>query len=233
MPKLTGQQKVFAQEYIRSGFDRLQAIKAAGYSEKNYASIACRLLKKSQIIAEIDRLFDQVEQKCTVEVEEIVRELRKIAFAPIRGHIGQADRLRALDLLGRYKSMWTDRLEINPEREAAKAAMEADEAERLAKLAHQRTEQESKEPIKQPKPPKLFRPDEQSDEQPSEQPDDEQPVSLPGPGPEPKPELAPEPKPKPKPKPAAKVAGSRTVRRYTGGKPKYGRIKASEAASNS
>ena len=109
MPKLTDQQKVFVAEYIRSGFDRQQAAKAASYSKKNWPSIVCKLLQKSQIKAEIDRLFEQIEQKSTVEAEEIIKELRKLAFAPISERVGNADRLRALELLGKYLAMWSEK----------------------------------------------------------------------------------------------------------------------------
>ena len=109
MPKLTDQQKTFVAEYIRSGFDRQQAAKAASYSKKNWPSIVCKLLQKSQIKAEIDRLFEQIEQKSTVEAEEIIKELRKLAFAPISERVGNADRLRALELLGKYLAMWSEK----------------------------------------------------------------------------------------------------------------------------
>ena len=109
MARLTDQQKTFVAEYIRSGFDRQQAAKAASYSKKNWPSIVCKLLQKSQIKAEIDRLFEQIEQKSTVEAEEIIKELRKLAFAPISERVGNADRLRALELLGKYLAMWSER----------------------------------------------------------------------------------------------------------------------------
>ncbi len=165
MPRLTDQQKIFAAEYVRSGFDRQQACKLARYSETTWESQACRLLKRPQIKAEIDRLLSTLwDEKDTVEATEIIKELRKIAFSPLK--LSNSDKIRALELLGKWKCMWTDQLAINPEAEAAKEAKFMSEAEqlRLNREARERCEQLSSEPEQQTIP--FVRPDE-----PVEQPE--------------------------------------------------------------
>lgn len=130
MPRLTDKQKTFAQEYVRSGFDRLQAIKEAGYSERSWESIACRLLQKEQIKREIDRLLGEAEEKCTIEASEIIQELRKIAFAPVSERVNNSDRLKALELLGRTKAMWSDKvIHQDSEKEVKRRARTKEENE--------------------------------------------------------------------------------------------------------
>jgi len=108
MSKLNDKQKLFAQEYVKSGFDLRASAINAGYSAKSAGSLASRLVRKPQVKAEIDRLMVQVEERCTVTAAEIVSTLRKIAFAPWSERINATDRLRALELLGRYLAMFTD-----------------------------------------------------------------------------------------------------------------------------
>ena len=128
MPKLTEQQRNFARLYVKNGFDQSAAAIQAGYSPKHASSQASHLLNKPQIKAEIDRLCEQIEEKTTVEVAEILQALRKIAFASQSKRVTNSERLKALELLGRYKSIFSDRLaigvdkvepiEMTPEQEA-------------------------------------------------------------------------------------------------------------------
>ncbi len=130
MATLTPQQKKFVEVYLSSGFDRHKAIAEAGYSVKNADSIACKLLKKSQIQREIDQYFDQQVEKTSVEVGEIIQQLRRIAFAPASGRVTNSDRIRACEVLGKVLGLFKDGLavgvcvnnqvpQMDPEEEAA------------------------------------------------------------------------------------------------------------------
>ena len=110
MPRLTDKQRIFTAEYVRSGFDRKQAALKAGYSERSWESLACNLLQKPQIKAEIDRHLSKLEQGTEVKAEEIIQALRKIAFAPESQRVTNGDRIRALELLGRTKALYSDKL---------------------------------------------------------------------------------------------------------------------------
>ena len=137
MPKLTDQQRTFVNEYVRSGFDRIQACKVAGYSERNPDSIACQLLKKPQVKAEIDRIFQQTEEKVTVEATEIIQGLRKIAFAPPSEKVSNSDRIRAMELLGKTLALYSDSLAISRESAIDTPEIDDDEREMLDQLARE------------------------------------------------------------------------------------------------
>jgi hypothetical protein len=115
MPKLTDQQKNFCHNYMANGFDMQSAAIAAGYSPKFVASAACRLLKKPQVKAEIDRLAGQIDKNTIITAEQILIELSKIALAPLSERISTSDRLRALELAGKFHAIWTERNIISAE----------------------------------------------------------------------------------------------------------------------
>ena len=111
MPKeLTLQRKDFCGHLIINGFNATLAAKQAKYkgNEKTLAATGSRLLTIDKVQAEISRLLGENVALKTVEVEEIVQELRKLAFGKTVLP-NNTDRLRALELLGRYKAMFTDK----------------------------------------------------------------------------------------------------------------------------
>jgi phage terminase small subunit len=99
---------VFATEYVKD-WNATQAAQRAGYSAKTAYSQGQRLLKNVEVRAEIDRLSTDIADHNDVEVKEIIGGLRSIAFAPEDARVNNSDRLRALELLGKYKAMFTDR----------------------------------------------------------------------------------------------------------------------------
>ena len=105
MSELTAKQQRFIDEYPKD-FNATQAAIRAGYSAKSAGVMACRLLKNTQVSQEIEKRMGEIEQKNDVEVGEIILGLRNIAFGP---KATNADRLRALDLLGKHKAIWTER----------------------------------------------------------------------------------------------------------------------------
>lgn len=133
MPVLTDQQKKFCAEYIRSGFDRMAAIKAAGYSVHSAKTIASQLLAKKQVQAEISRLVSQIEEKSSVEIAEVIAGLRRIAFAEPTAKVSNADRLRALELLGKSLSLFRDGLSVCAEQNPPQ--IDAEEMEALQAIA--------------------------------------------------------------------------------------------------
>lgn len=133
MATLTDQQRLFAQEYIRSGFDRLAAIKAAGYSEHSGKTIASQLLAKKQVQAEISRLVSQIEEKSSVEIAEVIAALRRIAFAEPTAKVSNSDRIRCLELLGRSLCLFKDGLSVSAEQNPRQ--LDAEEMEALQAIA--------------------------------------------------------------------------------------------------
>lgn len=107
--KLTGKQQSFVQHYCGDcAFNATQAAIKAGYSVKTAYSIGNENLSKPEIIAAMAEEIADRAEKTDVEVAEIVQELRKIAFSGTL--FSNSDKLKALELLGKFKAMYTDRL---------------------------------------------------------------------------------------------------------------------------
>lgn len=95
--------ELFIEEYLRTLNATQSAIKA-GYSERSARTTGHRLLKDAYIKAEIDKAMSQRHEQCMVDVEFILQGLKDIALDPSHP---VKDRVKAYDLLGRYKTMWT------------------------------------------------------------------------------------------------------------------------------
>lgn len=131
MKELTNKQKTFIEEIPKNQWNGTKAAIAAGYSEKSAGVMACRLLRNPRVSEELERRTVEIVQKTDVEVGEIIVALREIAFGT---KATNSDRLRALDLLGRYKAMFTDRLKTeNPEQLSELTAAQEKEARAYAK----------------------------------------------------------------------------------------------------
>ena len=104
---LTDKQQRFINEYPKD-FNATQAAIRAGYSANSAGVIAHRLLKNPRVAREIEKRRGEIDEKTDVEVGEIVAALRGMAFGGKPAT--NSEQLKALDLLGRYKAMFTDRL---------------------------------------------------------------------------------------------------------------------------
>ncbi|AGW43661.1 hypothetical protein BTJ35_00660 [Lactobacillus delbrueckii subsp. bulgaricus] len=117
MLKLTIKQKKFADEYIRLG-NSTQAAINAGYSKKTARQIGADNLSKAYIREYINEKMDALDKKKTMQIKEIMEELTSIARGEIKeerldkdGNIVEtrplfADRLKAMDMLGKRYGMW-------------------------------------------------------------------------------------------------------------------------------
>lgn len=115
--KLTVKQKKFADEYIRLG-NSTQAAINAGYSKKTARQIGADNLSKAYIREYINEKMDALDKKKTMQIKEIMEELTSIARGELKeerldkdGNIVEtrplfADRLKAMDMLGKRYGMW-------------------------------------------------------------------------------------------------------------------------------
>ena len=98
---MTDRQKRFVAEYVREPNGTQAAIRA-GYAPAGAASQASRLLKEPEIRQALKGI---VEVYGGVEPEEVLRELRGVAFARASDENGSqvkySSKLRALELLGK------------------------------------------------------------------------------------------------------------------------------------
>jgi phage terminase small subunit len=123
--KLTDKQRAFCIEYPVD-FNGTQAAIRAGYSDNlDAAGVQAHvLLSNTKIRAEIDRILKEREDIEKAEIRaRVLCELEKIGFNDIEIdvtmnrngeiiNVSRRDRLKALELLGKYESLFSDNLNV-------------------------------------------------------------------------------------------------------------------------
>ena len=118
MPRVIPQEKAqkLAEEYVTNGFCKEKALLATGYTPAYSRTTKAGLVFETPVVKkEIDRIMSRSAEICSVEVEEIVRGLRLKAFPPEGHKVRDSDNLRALELLGKFKLMFAERLMLGVE----------------------------------------------------------------------------------------------------------------------
>lgn len=102
---LTPKQAAFVREYMID-LNATQAAIRAGYSERTANRIGAENLSKPVIQDAIREQREVVEEKCRVTIEWVLNQIVGIA----RNQDAAArDRLKALELLGKYLGLWERR----------------------------------------------------------------------------------------------------------------------------
>ncbi len=111
--KLTPKQKLFVEEYAKD-FNGARAARDAGYAEQYADRQAHALIGNSRVAEIIEQNLEQHTERVHVDVQRIVDELVAIAFKDELDTNREAtrDRLRAIELLGKYAGMFKDQIEI-------------------------------------------------------------------------------------------------------------------------
>ena len=92
----------FVEAYMAS-FSVTKAGEHCNYSRTQ----AGRIFRRPDVQEAIHARRQELVDKAHVTVEAIVEELRMIAFHPIEpGVVSASDKIKAIDLLGRYLGMW-------------------------------------------------------------------------------------------------------------------------------
>lgn len=91
---MTDRQRVFAEEYAKSG-NATAAAKAAGYSHKSAYSQGQRMLKNDEVMQHIRRLQDQAARQRLLSVVRIKAFLSDVITDPAQK---TSDRLKASDM---------------------------------------------------------------------------------------------------------------------------------------
>ena len=111
MPSIANQETIdlIAQGYVASSMNMTQGLLNAGYSQ-SYAesSIGHKIYGNIQVKSAIDALMKPAADNNRVTVDNIVKELADMAFAA--DNISNIDKIRSLELLGKYLSLWTDNI---------------------------------------------------------------------------------------------------------------------------
>lgn len=104
--KLTGKELKFCIEYIKD-WNATQAAIRAGYSKKSAYELGSRLLRKVEILENIDQVKENLEQALGISKAKVVSELMKIAFSSISD----------------YHKSWIERKDFDQISEEAKACI--------------------------------------------------------------------------------------------------------------
>ena len=115
---LTHKELSLADEYLSNGFNELKAYENSTYSQTCTTETkrvnTNKILHKPHVVAYIEGKLAEIASKTDVTVENIVAELSAIAFGAITSSFGIhtkiTNKLKALELLGRYKAMFTDNI---------------------------------------------------------------------------------------------------------------------------
>lgn len=109
--KLTPKQDRFCREYVID-LNATQAAIRAGYSKKTANRTGCKLLSKVDIAARIAEAVNEANKRAEVTSEEILANLAEIGRCKADGEIVKnSDRIRAWELLGKYKTLWTEKFD--------------------------------------------------------------------------------------------------------------------------
>ncbi len=118
--ELTPKQEHFVKEYLVD-LNGLKAAVRAGYSPKSAAVTAARNLKNPTVRAAVQDAMQRRARRTEVSQDRVLQELARIAFAAPDDlqqwrKVGLAprfaDRLRALELVGRHLGMWRQNMRL-------------------------------------------------------------------------------------------------------------------------
>lgn len=112
---MNAKQRLFVAEYLVD-FKARDAAVRAGYSKKNPHMTAHRLLSNPKIAAAIDEEVKKLERRVELRQDDVVNELKKVAFDQAADTLGSplkySNKLKALELLGRYLGMFTEKIAL-------------------------------------------------------------------------------------------------------------------------
>jgi len=114
---LTAKQKAFIKNYTNAGSatynNATQSAIKAGYSERSANNNLPQIFTET-VVKAIEEARQEQAKKTDVTAEEIVQELRSLAFKQDQeGMVNNGERIRALELLGKYKAMFTDKVQTS------------------------------------------------------------------------------------------------------------------------
>lgn len=144
MDKLTPKQQRFVEEYLVD-LNATQAAIRAGYSSRTANEQAARLSAKISISQAIAAAMEERSKRVEIDADYVLKNLveiveRSMQRAPVFVGFGEQltdedgrsvwrfdgkNAIRALELLGKHKGMWTDKVEMSGELDIATIIMEA------------------------------------------------------------------------------------------------------------
>lgn len=110
--KLTDKQRLFCHEYLKD-LNGTQAAIRAGYSENSAQEIASENLSKPMVSEYLESLKNEKFKQVDITVDDIINDIIETRKAAAQAE-KLTDRLKANELLGKYKKMWTDKVDVQP-----------------------------------------------------------------------------------------------------------------------
>lgn len=112
---MTPKQKQFVQEYLVD-LNATQAAIRAGYKGKNVRVAAAKNMARADIQAAIAEGMEERSKRVEITQDEVLLELKQIALAPASdakdSNLRYANKIRALELLGKHMGIITERVSI-------------------------------------------------------------------------------------------------------------------------
>lgn len=96
------QHQKFVEEYLRT-LNATQAAIAAGYSKTNARNQGYLLLHDPELSRLIEEGLAQRAEQCKVDTQWVIEHAKALVLDP---SVAAKDRVKALDLLGRYTGAW-------------------------------------------------------------------------------------------------------------------------------
>lgn len=90
-------------EHIMQGKTSTDAAKAAGYTDKSAGNMGYKLLQRDDVKARIKERREELMLKTEINTKFLMKELKLIIISKTEK---TADRLKAIELSGRYLGMW-------------------------------------------------------------------------------------------------------------------------------
>lgn len=114
-PLVDKRQESFVLEYIKGHYNKRGAAIQAGYSKGSAGISASRALNYKHVKLRIKYLEELVTNNEVISIEYIIQGIKEIADD---GNAKDSDKLKAYELLGRHKAMFTDNkvIEVKPRR---------------------------------------------------------------------------------------------------------------------
>ena len=108
MKEISERQKKFCYEYIKCN-NGVHAASQAGY-KKTSRTQAYQLLKIPYVSEFLESLKSKDTESTKATIEDIISECKVIAFSTVDGGIIKtADKLKALEMLGKYLGLFSER----------------------------------------------------------------------------------------------------------------------------
>lgn len=110
--KLTDKQRTFVREYLVD-LNAAAAAVRSGYSETYAQDAANQLLGNPWVKAEVDKALAKKADKTEIKSEWVLGKIKEIAE---KSSSSDGNRLKALELLGKYRALFIDRQSLeNPD----------------------------------------------------------------------------------------------------------------------